>query len=168
LRVRDEYPKLLCGVSEIDFARLAAFIDGEGSVYINCPGGKNSRYKIQHRLSIIISNTNPILMNWLKSTFDGSVYHVKYENCKHLGKKPIMRWQMNERMAAHLLERVLPYMMLKKGQAEIGLAFIRLKQPKIPGIASTKLTDEDFRQRDVMKMEIQRLNKEIPELLTIN
>ena len=34
-RIRHDYPELLSKVPEVNFARLAAFIDGEGTIYIN-------------------------------------------------------------------------------------------------------------------------------------
>ena len=36
-RIRHDYPELLSKVPEVNFARLAAFIDGEGTIYINEP-----------------------------------------------------------------------------------------------------------------------------------
>ncbi len=98
-------------------------------------------------------------MNWLKSTFDGSVYFVKYENCKHLGKKQVMRWQVNERMAATLLEFILPYMIVKKSQAEIALAFMELKKKKPQGYRTVPLTQDEFDHRESLAAEMRRLNK---------
>lgn len=98
-------------------------------------------------------------MNWLKQTFDGSVYHAKYERCKHLGTKPIMRWQVNERMAGTLLEFILPYMIVKKPQAELALAFMQLKRKATRNFKVDPITPQEFSQRDKMVEEMQKLNK---------
>jgi len=158
---------MIDAVSEIDKARLAAYIDGEGTIYINVATGLHGRHKTpQYRLSVVISNTDHRLMNWLKSTFDGSVYYVKYEKSKHLGKKPIMRWQMNERMAETLLKACLPYMIMKKAQAEVGLSFMSLKLSREIRVRDGRgriiqmpLTDAEIAKRHAMKLEIERLNK---------
>lgn len=168
-KYRDDYPQLIANVSELDIARLAAYIDGEGTIYINVATKLHLRMKNpQYRLSLVISNTDPRLMNWLKSTFDGSIYHVKYENCKHLGKKPIMRWQVNERMAEVLLRRTIPYMIMKKSQAEVGVSFMTLKKDRKGCPRNWKgqvmpvcLSESEIAERHAMKLEIERLNKTI-------
>jgi hypothetical protein len=158
-RIRHDYPGLLARVSDIDCARLAAFIDGEGTIYINMPKNTYGRAKgPQHRLCVLITNTDPRLMEWLKSTFDGCVYIVRNTKSSNpLAKKVVMHWQVNERLAMHLLDRILPYMLLKRQQAEIGLAFMKLKKTR----AETKdqLTDEEFAKRQEMKFAISALNK---------
>lgn len=164
---RDDYPELIAEVSEIDIARLAAYIDGEGTIYINASTKLRGRMKnYQHSLSLVISNTDPRLMSWLKNTFDGSVYHVKYEKCKHLGTKPIMRWQANERMAASILQRTIPHMIMKKSQAEVGVAFMALKKSRGDAprnakghVKPTCLSESEVAVRHAMKLEIERLNK---------
>jgi hypothetical protein len=159
-RIRHDYPALLAGVSEIDFARLAAFIDGEGTIYINEPPrpyGRSARP--QHHLQLMVSNTDPRLMNWLKGTFDGCVYHIR--NLKQpnpLAKRKVMHWQVNERLAFYLLEKILPYMIIKRQQAEVAMAFMKLKKTRAE--ATKRLTDDEFLMRHGLKMEIQRLNKE--------
>ena len=166
---RDDYPGLIAAVSEIDIARLAAYIDGEGTIYINVVNGLRGGMKTpQYMLSLIITNTDPRFMNWLKEKFDGSVYHVKYEKCKHLGTKPIMRWQLNERMASVVLSRCVPYMIMKKPQAEIGLAFMLLKRSRKIGDRNSKgqvksfpLSESEISQRHAMKLEIERINKSV-------
>ena len=160
LKTRSDYRGLLETVSEIDKARMAAFIDGEGSIFIGAGARIRGRGKMpQHRLQLVISNTNTLLMNWLKSTFDGSVYFVKYEKCKHLGKKQVMRWQVNERMAATLLEFILPYMIVKKAQAEVALAFMELKKKKPSQFKTEPLTQAEFDHRELLAAEVRRLNK---------
>ena len=152
---------MIAAISEIDKARLAAFIDGEGTIYINLANRLRGRMQSpQYALSVTITGTNPIFMKWLKDTFDGSVYQVKHANGFHLGKRQIMRWQVNGRMAAIVLRNVLQYMIIKKPQAEVALAFVSLLKPKMGGnTRQPKLTDEDIASRHALKLEIERLNK---------
>ena len=173
---RADYVTLIAAVPEIDIARLAAYIDGEGTIYINrqgkmCGGMKSPRYF----LSLIISNTDPRLMSWLKQTFDGSVYGVNFKCVtSHLGKKKILRWQVNERIAYHVLKACLPFMIMKKQQAEVGIAFMGLKQKReitmrdhLGRIRREPLSDAEIAQRHAMKLEIERLNGQTHDLGTI-
>ena len=156
----EEYRAFISGVSDMDFARLAAYIDGEGSLQINQNVKLVGRMKNKSQnLNVIISNTNVPFIEWLKSTFGGSVYFVKYEKCKHLGKKQVMRWQVNDRKAELILSRCLEYMIIKKPQAEVGLAFMKLKRQKGAAAGKSPLSPEEISQRDFMRSEIQRLNQ---------
>ena len=160
MKTRDDYREFLQGVSEIDKARMAAFIDGEGSLFIGATKRLRGRMKSpQYRLQLIIANTNIVLMDWLKTTFDGSVYFVKYEKCTHLGKKQVMRWQVNERMAATLLEVLLPYFIVKKAQAQIALAFMETKRSTPKVFKIDPMSRQELDRREAFAAEIRRLNK---------
>lgn len=99
----------------MDWARLAAYIDGEGYIRV----ALNSRNH-QGRLEVNVSNTDYRLLVWLKDTFGGSVHR----GGKSLaGKKQLWRWVLDRHRAAELLAQCLPYFIVKKEQAEIGIAF---------------------------------------------
>ena len=125
-KARIDYEALLGQVREIEWAKLAAFIDGEGCIYINCQKSKQLAVSPRHFLSVVITNTGTPLMVWLKSTFGGSVFAVR--SSSKLSKKPLYRWQVNEVLAECILQRCLPYFTLKRAQAEVGLAFRALKK----------------------------------------
>ena len=160
-KFREDYAPMIEALPIADKARLAAFIDGEGTIYINVSSRLRGRAKSpQYNLSVTITGTTPIFMNWLKQTFDGSLYFVKYEKSKHLGKRQIIRWQVNGRMANTVLSNVVQYMIIKRPQAEVGLAFLNLMKPKMGGYKrQPALTEADIALRHGMKLEIERLNK---------
>jgi hypothetical protein len=119
--------KLPTEPTEIDWARLAAFLDGEGHLRIHEHYTKHAR---KHNwgptlyVYVTIDNTDARLVNWLKSTFGGCV------NIVRTGKisdpwKTCFKWTVASRYAAMLLERCLPYFIIKREQAEIALAFQR-------------------------------------------
>jgi hypothetical protein len=156
----DEYLQILARVSEVDFIRLAAYIDGEGSIAISNDAIRSPRAKsTSNNLNLIISNTNVAFMNWLKETFAGSVYFVKYEKCKHLGKKQTMRWQVNDRKAEAILKHCEPYMLIKREQARIGIAFMSLKRKKGSDAGRIVLSEQELQERSFMRSEIKRLNQ---------
>lgn len=116
-----ETRKNLTMLQQVDWARLAAFIDGEGTIRIakhlsgSHRGGWSSR--------IVISNTDILLISWLKNTFGGYVYNVKPKNKKN---KPSFQWIFSSKIESILI-RCLPYFIVKREQAEIALAFVGTK-----------------------------------------
>jgi len=102
--------------TEIDYARLAAYIDGEGCIKLM------TRYPAQsgHYLRIYVTNTDPRLIVWLKQTFGGK---LQKEDRRGQGHKIIYRWFVTGREAEAILTACMPYFIFKKDQAELGLAY---------------------------------------------
>ena len=111
------------GIELKDWARLAAFIDGEGCINVH----RQLRFRGQrrehtaHRLSIRVVNTDIRLMAWLKKTFGGNVVR---ENSKNQGKRfSSFHWEASLPSIEEILTNCLDLLILKRQQAEIGLAF---------------------------------------------
>jgi len=105
-----------------DWARLAAFIDGEGSIVI----GRQLRFRGKpsqhtgHHLRVVISNTDPRLMTWLKERFDGYVHTSKKP---HGNRRTLLQWQVSAQSAEDILRGCVNFLVLKKEQAELAFAF---------------------------------------------
>lgn len=111
--------------SQVDWARLAAFIDGEGHIRIHEHYTTHARkhgWGPTLYVHVLISNTDPRLMVWLREVFGGA---VNPNRGFKVGRpwKPDFRWTIASRFAAMILGGCLPYFILKKEQAEIALAF---------------------------------------------
>ena len=65
----DVFLARVANATDVDWARLAAFIDGEGTIFIQRAGARGP-----HCLVVIVSNTSPLLTAWLETTFGGNVY----------------------------------------------------------------------------------------------
>lgn len=113
-------PLNLVSVAEKDWVRLAAFIDGEGSILLNRFVG---RKKTQRRLwlRVIVVNTDIRLPQWIVSVFGGTC--VSSDMRKSIKHRQCWRWQVSCRQAAQILEGCLPYFLLKREQAEVALCF---------------------------------------------
>ena|SRR3990167_4851389 len=98
--------------SERELAYMAGIFDGEGSVGIYSNGHRNTVF-----LRLQVANTSLLLMEWLEERFGGSVYT---RNVKDLYQQRY-DWQMRSREAAVLLETLLPFVLIKKAQAEVAL-----------------------------------------------
>lgn len=138
----------LSKVNEIDWARLASFIDGEGTITIS---GK-SRGHLNIRMSV--SNTDARLMLWLRSNFCGTVTPVESQgpNCK-----PSFIWTVGTRHGELLLKRIRPYLIMKGEQADIALEF--RKTIRFGRNQEERLTDDEVGYRQLLKDNILYLNK---------
>jgi hypothetical protein len=102
----------------VDWARLAAYIDGEGHIALNqnmMSNGKPYAY-----LRVIVTNTDPRLIVWLQRTFGGGVLKNKRTE---LGQRTCFKWTATCRHAEAILKGCMEYFIMKRDQAEIGLAF---------------------------------------------
>ena len=110
-------------VKNVDWARMAAFIDGEGCIAITrlSFGVKNPRYQ----LVLQITNTDPRLLIWLGKTFEGqgsfSVRPIE-------GQRPRHDWCIASKKAEAILQGCLPYFVMKRDQAELAIAFQKTKR----------------------------------------
>jgi len=109
--------------TEIDWVRLAAFIDGEGMIDIHTHRQFRKDLGRLHEtlyVRIIIVNTDPRLALWCKNTFGGTANldrksNPKWRNC--------LKWYCSSKKAAEILRGCLPYFLLKREQAELALIF---------------------------------------------
>jgi hypothetical protein len=109
-------------ITDIDWARLAAYIDGEGCISINKQHHRRG-YKT-FTLSVEIVNTDPRLMRWLKQ-FGGSIYMSRPPSLASHWKTR-MAWKVTSIRATAILSGCLPYFVMKRDQAEVGIAFQKI------------------------------------------
>lgn len=110
------------GVSQVDWARLAAFIDGEGHIQIVSKTHKHKgRVYPQEFLKLIIVNTDVRLIQWLVRTFGGVV--SPRNASRNIKWKDTWAWNVGSAHGADLLRGSFPYFIIKRDQAELALAF---------------------------------------------
>jgi len=104
---------------KVYWSYLAGMFDGEGTFSIY--------YQTQHdstAIRIEITNTNLELMEWLVQNFGGQYYHHRRAKPQH---KIAYGWRPKGRAnSEQLLLGILPYLVIKKKQANIALQYIRL------------------------------------------
>ena len=102
-------------MKKTDLAYAAGIIDGEGCIYI----GHNHQKDKSFTLQIVVGNTDEWLCLWLKSNFGGYVY------CRKRAKpySNFWSWHLQHQKARIFLELVLPYLQIKKAQAELAINF---------------------------------------------
>jgi hypothetical protein len=122
-------------IKDVDWARLAAYIDGEGCIIIHTNRAQEALGKSRmHSLAITVTNTDPRLTVWVFETFGVGQFYQK-QKCPSItanmgeGKKwrQCHVWTVTADLAAQLLVGCLPFFVIKREQAEIAIAFQKTK-----------------------------------------
>jgi len=109
--------------TKIEYARLAAYIDGEGCIDIH----KHTQYRPHLKrnysnwyIRITMTNTKPELSAWCEEIFGGCDYEEKRDHPDWNNSK---KWYVQARKATDILRHCLPYFLLKHRQAELAIRF---------------------------------------------
>jgi hypothetical protein len=144
---------------ELDLARMAAYIDGEGCIAISSTKAKTQACRMQ----IMIGNTDPRLSQWIIATFGGDVRLTGQGR-----KKKFWYWYMSGRKAADLLTECLPYFIMKRDQAEVAIAFqglvitsrrYRKRDGNLKGGQIKQLTPEILEKRKALMYELHEVRQ---------
>ena len=151
-------------VDKTHWSYLAAMFDGEGtfSIYQNngnyhtTVDGEKKQYNFTNS-RVSITNTNIELMEWLVSHFGGVYYTHRRAKAVH---KIAYDWRpKGKKNTEELILGLLPYLVLKKQQANLVLQYIRLGSSQ-----GTERNDVDARR--LLMIECQKLNKRGQPLTT--
>lgn len=148
----------------LKLAYLAGIVDGEGSLCIyRVNPAKYNRYQTPNFRSVLnISNTRYELMEWLDTNFSNfNSGHKKHrrsifkKNSTH--ERWIYEWVVQAHRLVDVCQQIMPYLVLKKRQAELILEFRSTYTQKSFG-ASTPLDPETVEKREKIRLEMCRLN----------
>ena len=132
---------------------IAGFVDGEGTITIRKYRTRNSIRGYSYNLYFAVSNTNPEVLKAMRDVVGaGCVTRSnKFKNKPHW--KECFHWKAHSRKAAIIIEKLLPYLIIKKPQAQLALKF---QQKMIQG--HHHLTEEEWAFRDKCYREMRKLN----------
>jgi hypothetical protein len=103
-------------------AYAAGFFDGEGCVNI---ARYLKRGRPYHTLAIIFTNTDFQVLEWLRQRWGGNLFQpILPENVR---RRPYRHLRLSAGPARPLLLAMLPYLIVKKSEAEIALRFIEAR-----------------------------------------
>lgn len=153
-------------ISDIDWARMAAYVDGEGHIVINMYSGKDAERRFaKHYLVVGVTNTDPRLPLWCAETFGGHVITDKHNHRRKSVNRPIYKWMASCRVAFEVVSGCLPYMIIKKEQAEIAIAFQKSMR-QIGGHRTKKLSVGEVAFRESCRKDLHDAKwerREVPE-----
>ena len=109
------------------YAYFAGAIDADGFISIQRTTKKSKPWQpTYHTVKVGFTGTaKPIVQNLLKEHFGGSVYTHIPKNQNH---KPWHSWQASSKKAKATLIAIVPYLLIKKKQAQLGIEFQELME----------------------------------------
>jgi hypothetical protein len=142
-------------VREIDWARLAAYIDGEGCIRIDLQNpSKGNNFTSRHMLELRVYGCDLELILWCKNTFGGgNIKPVRKKNPKPHWKQEHV-WYIGGLNAETVLRNCLPFFIVKRKQAMVALALRELG-----GKHGQKVSPELYAKREVLRQEMKVLNQ---------
>jgi hypothetical protein len=120
---------------------VAGLFDGEGSV----------EFSKTFALRISITNTNKQILQQLQSQYGGNVKKTSYKPTSTNNIKQCWQWRIGSSGARHCLSLLIPYLVIKRKQAELSL----LSQCN-PGV---KLTPKERRFKEWIRERIKNLKR---------
>ena len=153
-------------MSKLTAAYLAGLIDGEGSLEIrkeirNSFNDKKDYYRPRIRIAL----TNQDLINWLKKSFGGWICERRPKNEKWADS---YGWVMMGSTIKPILEKVYPYLRIKKKQADILKRFLKTFNKECYTIGNIGngftgknriVKKEIYKEREKLLQEIRQLNR---------
>ena len=118
-----------------DWIYFAGLFDGEGCVS-SCSS---------NLLILSLANTNKEVIEWIFNIFGGSI--TKQTPSAEDNKKVCWHWWLRAEEAVHILQNILPFLKIKKRQAEIGIELQKTICYKRPLPNSVKQTREELRKK---------------------
>ena len=141
-------------MNDIEIGYLAGIIDGEGCVYVNRRKVHGRRKTPGYSVKVVVSITAYPLVEWF-------IEHAQLTSICETQKKGNRKKQWmctwNNSKAEWILETILPYLVIKKPQAILGLEL--LKHLRTTPIKRGKpIAPEVIEYRESIKQQMSKLN----------
>ena len=105
-------------MKKTDLAYIAGLIDGEGCIHATTVKYAGRASAIQ----VTITTTYKPVLEFVQSIFGGKIYNNQTRDKPFW--KPIYRWTIYGEKAIPVLQSVKPFLIIKRGQAEIALRIL--------------------------------------------
>lgn len=100
-------------------AYLAGILDGEGCFVIGCYAFSKKTGVPHFHTTIQVTSTDKILIEWLVNNFGGKLSSYTEKQMANNCKRIPFRWTIFSDRVKHLCECVMPYLVIKKEQAQV-------------------------------------------------
>lgn len=139
-------------MKKVDLAYIAGLFDGEGCITYTRKG------KAGMGLLVTLGQTEEYLIRWLQIAYSGSVY-IRKPPVLFPNAKMLYVWRLFGRQASNFLKDIVPYLKVKKPQAELALRFQGYLDSGHWGGKGHPLTEEQKAIRETYSIMISNLNK---------
>lgn len=113
-------------MKKTDLAYTAGIIDGEGCIMIRKNPRKKRKRPFEYTLYVTVASTDQWLPQWLRFAWGGNVA----SHWRSLSRFRQWEWQLGSKKASIMLQTILPYLHLKRPQAELAIKFQQAKFPR--------------------------------------
>lgn len=125
----------------VDLAWLAGIIDGEGSIFVMKQSRKDRDRTFNYILRISVQSSDRFMaFECMKITGEGATMDTPTQK---ENQSNTYKWQVSGRKAAQLLEELLPFLRVKKDQAEAAIQFQRTTKKHW-----RNMTSEDYKNQE--------------------
>lgn len=139
---------------ETDYAYAAGIIDGEGAIAV---ARKKHFHGFSYSLSVVVMMTDEEILMWLQNKFGGHVQHYNRSK-KHPTWKLMYLWRRCGRDAAIFLNKIMPYLKLKRLRAELAVQMMEIKTLKGGTRGNVPLTPEQRWEKEKLAIAIRQEN----------
>lgn len=136
---------------------LAGIVDGEGCIRINAAKVNKGYRSKRYRLKLQITNTSAKLMIFLKELG----FYIR----ERTAKSQLPHWKrcwvavMMDRKAAKMLTLILPYLIVKKEEALVGLTLQKHKDLMGTSNGARGLSEDTIVYRESLRVKLSELKK---------
>jgi hypothetical protein len=143
------------------YAYLAGAIDTRGRISISRAGGnrRGGREMAYYSAVVSLSDSDSVLPDLLQATF--TARRLQYE-AKNRSHRAWHMWEAVGQSAREPLIRLLPYLRIRRRQAELALSLITLMQSDKAGSARP-LSEEQQQARRLLYEQVRSLNASRPQ-----
>ena len=133
--------------ADTTLAYIAGFIDGEGSIVI---GRK-------YNIAVVAGQVDPRPLHLINRLYPG---HLRWIARKHLGWSDYWHLTVHGTVALRMIRDILPYLVLKREQAEVPLLLQQIKRSGPRGGLRKKLSPWEVAERESYRLALLDLRAE--------
>lgn len=128
-----------------ELAYFAGILDGEGCLSITSGKRRSTSTALTRSTQIYVGNTDPRIIEWIQARFGGS---IALRPTPHPERhKPLWRWLCSGANIEPVLRAVLPYLIIKREQATVILAYrktMAMVGSNVPTMDDTQKAQDDM------------------------
>lgn len=145
-------------MKKTDKAYIAGLIDGEGCICI--AKRKNGHFPKAgkpwyYQPIVTISNTDKRMLDFVVNRYKGWITKPKPQKSH---RKQIYSWFISGELMRSFLRDILPYLVIKRRQAEITLSFPNYQDRGWGGKFSIGRSQQEFKKQEILWSKMKKLN----------
>jgi len=141
-------------LSETDKAYFAGILDGEGWFSLQRVVRHRSSNSPTYSASIGVSSTSKSLIDWIQGKVGGTI-RVRLPKDGDLGNKIRYEWRAQISVTQTIIPDVLPFLKIKKEQAEVMALLLEMRSSSGKGVRVPK---EVIQKRECLYLRLRVLN----------